>query len=168
MAFLYVILAAAAGAALGWWWRDRQSGDPIRKHPRGMEEEDPYRLCERVLTTPEAIFLESLQAILPAGYHVLAKVRLAEVLNVSYGAADRSEAHARVGGKRLDFVVCDAAHVPALAIAFGEDDDRRRREFIERICGKVGLALERVPAQPAYPATQMHRLAERMFQKLAA
>lgn len=168
MTLLYVILALGAGAAVGWWWRGRQSGDPIRKHPRGMEETDPYRLCERVLTTPEAIFLESLQAVLPEGHHVLAKVRLAEVLNVSYGAADRSEAHARMGNKRLDFVVCDAAHVPILAIAFGEDEDRRHREFIERVCAKVGLALERVPAQPAYPEAQVRGLVERMDQRLAA
>ncbi len=168
MIALYLLLAAGAGLAAGWWLRDRQSGDPIRKHPRGMEEEDPYRLCERVLTTPEAIFLESLQAVLPQGYHVLAKVRLAEVLNVSYGAADRGEAHARISGKWLDFVVCDAAHAPVLAVLLGEPDDRRNREFVERICTKVGLALECIPAQPAYPATQMDRLAERMFQKLAA
>lgn len=168
MLFLYLLLSLGAGLALGWWLRDRQSGDPIRKHPRGMEESDPYRLCERILTTPEAIFLESLQAVLPQGYHVLTKVRLAEVLNVSYGAADRGEAHARVNGKHLDFVVCDGAHAPVLAVLFGEYDDRRYREFIERVCAKVGLPLERIPAQPAYPATQMNQLAERMFQKLAA
>jgi len=168
MIALYFLLGAGAGVAFGWWLRDRQSGDPIRKHPRGMEEEDPYRLRERVLTTPEAIFLESLQAVLPEGYHVLAKVRLAEVLNVSYGAADRGEAHARVNGKWLDFVVCDAAHAPVLAVLLGEYEDRRHREFIERICSKVGLPLERVSAQPAYPESQMRGFSERMFQKLAA
>lgn len=168
MTFVYCLIASAAGLGLGWWWRDRQSGDPIRKHPRGMEESDPYRLCERVLTTPEAIFLESLQGILPPGYHILTKVRLADVLNVSYGAADRGEAHARINGKRLDFVVCDAGHVPVLAVLLGESDDLRVREFIERICAKVGLPLERIAAQPAYPQAQLRDLADRMFQKLAA
>jgi hypothetical protein len=168
MIAIYVILAAAAGIAVGWYWRDRKSGDPIRKHPRGMEENDPYRLCERVLTTPEAVFLESLQAILPAGHHVLTKVRLSEVLNVSYGAGDRGEAHARVSGKRLDFVVCDGTHTPILAILLGEQDDRKTREFIERVCAKVGLSLERIAAQPAYPDSQMRSLGERMFQKMAA
>ncbi len=168
MILFYSLIAAATGLGLGWWLRDRQSGDPIRKHPRGMEENDPYRLCERVLTTPEAIFLESLQSALPQGYHILTKVRLADVLNVSYGAADRGEAHSRINGKRLDFVVCDAAHVPVLAILLGESDDRRIREFIERVCAKVGLPIERVAAQPAYPPTQITALADRMFHKLAA
>jgi hypothetical protein len=168
MIFVYVLLALAAGVAGGWWLRARRSADPIRKHPRGMEEKDPYRLCERVFTTPEAAFFESLQAVLPPGYHVLAKVRLSDVLNVSYGAADRGEAHARVNGKRLDFVVCDAAHLPVLAILFGEPDDRRLREFIERVCAKIGLSVERVAAQPGYSVGQLGALTERFAQKLAA
>lgn len=168
MTTVYVFLGIAAGFAAGWFYRDRAAGDPIRKHPRGMEENDPYRLCERVLTTPEAVFLEALQAILPAEHHVLTKVRLSDVLNVSYGAGDRGEAHARVNGKRLDFVVCDRTHAPILAILLGEPDDRRNREFIERVCAKVGLPLERIAAQPAYPESQMRGLAERMFQKMAA
>jgi hypothetical protein len=168
MTVLYVLLAAAVGFAAGWFYRDRLAGDPIRKHPRGMEESDPYRLCERVLTTPEAVFLEALQSILPADHHLLTKVRLSDVLNVSYGAGDRGEAHARVNGKRLDFVVCDRTHAPILAILFGEPDDRRTREFIERVCAKVGLSIEHVAAQPAYAESQMRGLAERMFQKMAA
>src|SRR5262245_52413408 len=125
MTALYIVLGVLAGFGLGWWLYGRRRGDPIRKHPRGMEENDPYRLCERVLTTTEAAFLGSLQAALPPGFHVLSKVRLADVLNVSYGAGDRGEAHARVNGKRLDFVVCDAAHLPVLAILFGESEDGR-------------------------------------------
>lgn len=168
MIALYVLLAAAAGTATGWWWRDRRSGDPIRKHPRGMDERDPYRLCERVLTTPEAQFFESLHAVIPDGFHVLTKVRLSDVLNVSYGAGDRGEAHARINSKRLDFVVCDRAHLPVLAILLGEPDDRRNREFIERICDKVGLRVETVAAQPAYSFGQVQALTERLEQKVAA
>jgi hypothetical protein len=168
MNVFYILLSIAGGVVLGWWLRSRRTGDPIRKHPRGMEEADPYRLCERVFTTPEAAFLESLQSVLPQGFHVLSKVRLSEVLNVSYGAADRSEAHSRVNGKRLDFVVCDAAHLPVLAVLLGEAEDRRTREFIERVCAKVGLPVERVAAQPAYSEMHLRSLTERMGEKVAA
>lgn len=168
MLAVYFLLTAAAAFAAGWWLRARRSADPIRKHPRGMEEKDPYRLCECVLTTPEAAFYESLHGLLPRGYHVLVKVRLSDVLNVRYGAGDRGEAHARINAKCLDFVVCDAAHLPVFAVLLGETDDRRSREFIERVCTKVGLPIHFLPAQPAYPAAQLRPLADRFAQKLAA
>ena len=88
---LYIIPALLAGLGIGWLARPRgkQAEDPIRKHPPGMEESDPYRLCESVFTGAEAAFFNTLKPLVPHGHTLLAKVRFADILTVTYGAGDR-------------------------------------------------------------------------------
>lgn len=163
-AFVTYAAIMAGCTAIGWgaarlFGKGKKPADPIRKHPPGMEEPDPYRLCGAVLTPPEKAFYHALLGIVPVGGAVFAKVRLADLLHVSYGAGDRADARARIGNKSLDFVVCDGSLLPRVAICLDEGtDDRERlraREFVTRVCEKAGLRIERFPLQPEYPAGEI-------------
>src|SRR5688572_1279763 len=120
MPALYVSLGLLPGLAIGWyaahWWRRHAARDPIRKHPRGMEEKDPYRLNPAVLTKTEDACYRALLAVVSPEHTVLAKVRLADLLQVNYGAGDRAEAHARIANKSLAFLICDHSLAPKLAV----------------------------------------------------
>lgn len=80
MIILYASSALLLGLLLGWFaaeWRRRAAArDPIRKHPRGMEEKDPYRLSPAVLTHSEDVCYRALHGVIPADFVILAKVRL--------------------------------------------------------------------------------------------
>ena len=166
MPALYVSLGLLPGLVLGWYasnWRRRRAGrDPIRKHPRGMEEKDPYRLNPAVLTKTEDACYRALLAVVSPEHTVLAKVRLADLLQVNYGAGDRAEAHARIANKSLAFLICDHSLAPKLAVnlvpAAGDRTELQLAEFIERICHKVRLPLVRLPVKLDYPADEIQRL----------
>ena len=165
MIALYIILALVVGAGLGWWiarLRGTRGEDPIRKHPSGMEESDPYRLCETIFTGAESAFFNALRPLIPQSCTLLAKIRFADLLTVTYGAGDRGLAHARAGSRSIDFLICDLAHRPQLAIILGEGDDPRSREFIQRVCEKIGLTMIRVPAQQHYSVEEMNALLARL------
>jgi hypothetical protein len=162
---LYIILALVVGLGIGWWLarlRWKPAEDPIRKHPSGMEESDPYRLCETIFTGAETAFFNALRPLIPQSCTLLAKIRFADLLTVTYGAGDRGLAHARAGSRSIDFLICDTAHRPQLAIILGEGDDPRSREFIQRVCDKIGLAMIRVPARQSYSAEEMGALLSRI------
>jgi hypothetical protein len=166
MPTLYTSLGLLSCLALGWfsanWWRRRQMRDPIRKHPRGMEDKLPYRLNPSVLTVPETALYEALLSALPPESVILAKVRLGDLLQVTYGAGDRGEAHARVGNKSLDFVICDSALSPQVALTLqGTALDRaelQTRTFISQVCGKIGLPLVQVPVAVSYSSSELGQL----------
>ena len=165
MTVLYIILALVVGLGIGWWLarlRWKPAEDPIRKHPSGMEESDPYRLCETVFTSAESVFFNALRPLIPQGHTLFAKIRFADILAVTYGAGDRGLAHARAGSRSIDFLVCDSAHLPRLAITLGEGDDPKSRDFIQRVCDKIGLAMIRVPARQSYSAEEMGALLSRI------
>ena len=143
---------------LGWlgaqWWRRWKARDPIRKHPRGMEEKDPYRLNPVLLTRTEEACYRVLLAVVPPQHVILAKVRLADLLQVNYGAADRAEAKARIGNKTIDFLDCDGSLTPKLAVnllpAGADRAEVQTSEFIGRVCAKAGLALITLPVTVEY------------------
>lgn len=163
MIFLTASLGLISGTAIGWFAaRHRAEKDPLRKHPAGMEEQDPYRLRDTVFTSSEHHLFATLTALLPAGHELFAKVRFGDLLDVTYGAGDRPEAYSRVMSKGLDYIVCDAASRPVLAICLGETADsdrseRRNREFIDRVCAKVGLPLERLPIRAEYSLEELRQ-----------
>ena len=172
MIFLTTV-SLISGTAIGWFAaRHRAEKDPLRKHPAGMEEQDPYRLRDTVFTSSEHHLFATLTALLPAGHELFAKVRFGDLLDVTYGAGDRPEAYSRVMSKGLDYIVCDAASRPVLAICLGETTDsdrseRRYREFIDRVCAKVGLPLERLPIRAEYSPEELRQRLASYFQPQA-
>jgi hypothetical protein len=162
MPALYTFIGLLLGTALGWFLATRRasrSGDPIRKHPPGMEEKHPYRLSPALLTTSENACYCALLTLVPAGQVLLAKVRLADLLQVTYGAGNRSIAHGRIGNKVLDFLICDHDLAPLQAIQLeASTPDRaevQAREFLRAVCEKVGLPLLRLPLTAHYDPAEI-------------
>ncbi len=163
MSALYTSIGTVLGFALGWvaalWWRRRASRDPIRKHPPGMEEKDPYRLNPAVISRTEDSCYHALLALTPPEHSLLVKVRLADLLQVNYGAGDRAEAHARIGNKSIAFLICDRSLSPKVGInlvAAGADRaELQTAEFIDRVCKKAGLPLITLPIRPSYTADEL-------------
>jgi hypothetical protein len=166
MPVTFLTLGALLGLPAGWllaqWMRARANRDPLRKHPRGMEEKDPYRLNPAILTRPEAACYQALSSVLPPDHVLFVKVRFADLLQVTYGAADRAVAHAKIGNKVLDFVVCDAALAPKAAIslvpATVSRAESQTAEFISRVCAKTGLPLIQLPIAAEYSADEIARV----------
>ncbi len=173
MIFLTTSLGLTAGAAIGWFSACRRAERAtLRKHPIGMKERYPYRLRDAVFTSTERQLFGVLSTLVPAGYELFTKVRFGDLLDVTYGAGDRPEAYSRVMFKGLDFLICDVNGRPVLAICLGETagsgrSERRYREFIDRVCAKVGLPLERLPIRTEYSQEDLRMRMARYFQPRA-
>ena len=163
---IWLTLGLAIGGAAGWFITRAKaakvSANPIPKHPPGMEEKEPYSLRPSVLTSGERSFYEVLRAVLPDDYTVLLKVRLGDLVNVTYGAGDRQSAHAQVCSKSLDFVVCNAALTPVVTIDLIDGtlgrSTTQTRELMDRVLEKVALPIERVPLRPSYDEASLRQI----------
>ena len=164
--FIWLTFGLSIGWATSWSFHRakaaRVNADPIPKHPPGMEEKNPYSLRPSILTPGERSFYAALIRILPDNYSVFLKVRLGDVVNVTYGAKNRQDAHARACSKSLDFVICDSTLTPIVAIDLVEGTtDRstlRTREFVGSVLEKASLAFERIPLQPSYQESDLRTL----------
>ena len=164
--FVWLTFGLSIGWATSWLIHRakaaRAGTDPIPKHPPGMEEKNPYSLRPCILTPGERSFYSALIRILPENYSVFLKVRLGDLVNVTYGAKNRQDAHARACSKSLDFVICDSALTPIVAIDLVEGtadrSTQRNREFVGTVLEKASLALERIPLQPSYRESELRAL----------
>lgn len=115
------------------------------------------------LTAAESAFAQSLRHAAGSSWHLMAKVRLADLVDVS-DPADRAGLN-KVSSKHVDFVLCDPQSLqPALIV---ELDDRshervKRRErdaFVDAALESVGLRVTRFKVAWAYdPEVLRHRL----------
>ncbi len=167
--FIWLIFGLSIGSATSWFFlrgkAARASADPIPKHPRGMEEKNPYSLRPSILTPGERSFYNVLVSILPESHSVFLKVRLGDLVNVTYGAKNRQEAHARACSKSLDFVVCDGNLLPIVAVELvdGSPDrsSERTRDFVASVLEKASLAIEHIPLQQGYLESELRTLFSR-------
>ena len=165
MNVLVGLLGIAVGISLGWFLAVRRlgrGGDPIRKHPPGMEEQLPYRLSPALLTTSENACYRALLATLRDGQTLLAKVRFADLLQVTYGAGDRSIAHGRIANKVVDFLICDAELAPLTVVQLESTHPDRAeiqsRQFLRSVCEKVRLNFVPLPIKADYSAAELQSL----------
>lgn len=116
----------------------------------------PYRRRDYLLTKAERSFYGVLCDASGEAYRIFAKVRLADLLWMPKGTADRQQHSNRIQAKHVDFVLCDRASVgPVLAIelddaSHGRADRQRRDAFVDQCLRDAGLPLLRVPVRSAY------------------
>lgn len=143
-AIILVVLALAAAVAV------------LRKTGTRADS-SPYEACPP-LTPAERSFWQVLQQCLPEGHVLLAKVRLADIVNVKKGfdAKTRQAHFNRISRKHADFVLCDLAAMMPRAIIELDDASHQRRRSAERdeqknrIVEGAGIRVVRVRAQRAY------------------
>lgn len=113
------------------------------------EEKLPYRK-KYLLTKNECWFYKNLKEIADKyGYAVLAKIRLADLVEVN-GEAGKSEymkCFGKIKAKHIDFILCKKENLyPELLIELNDNshkkEDRiKRDEFVKKIADKVGYKM---------------------------
>jgi hypothetical protein len=129
----------------------------------------PYRKRDYLLTAAERSFYEVLYSVLDDQLIVFPKVRLADLVYMPKGTADRQTHFNRIQSKHVDFVLCDREKIrPVLVIelddASHEEEARRDRDtFVDASLSAAGLPILHIPAQRSYIPAE---LAAAVHQKL--
>lgn len=114
-------------------------------------EEYPY-IKPYLLTKKEWAFYKSLKPITDKYYlHILAKVRLADLVNVKNGLSNSQyfKAFAKIKSKHVDFVLANPSNLAVKCVIEVDDSshneiDRQQRDFfLDKVCETVKLPLIR-------------------------
>ncbi|GGB86459.1 hypothetical protein GCM10011352_10450 [Marinobacterium zhoushanense] len=127
-----------------------------------------YRQRKTLFTAAERSFLGVLDSIIdPQQHRIFGKVRVADLIepershNSKRNRSQWQKAFNRISAKHFDFVICKADDLtPVCAIELDDASHKQskrqqRDELLEKVCGQVGLALVRVPAQRGYQVPEV-------------
>lgn len=142
MSFLAMVLAAFVCFALVFFIKQRQYNHPALRLP--------YALKQPLFQPSERELLELLQAAMGERFVILAKVRLADVVDVT-AIPRRSHwyrAVNRISAARFDFLLCDRTTLePQCAIEM--EPANAANTFVDELCQTIGLPLVRLSAETA-------------------
>jgi hypothetical protein len=116
----------------------------------------PYRKRDYLLTAAERSFYEVLCGVINGELLVFAKLRLADLVWMPKGTANRQAHFNRIQSKHVDFLLCDREKLsPVLVIelddASHEEDGRRDRDaFVDAALSAAGLPVLHIPSKRAY------------------
>ena len=135
----------------------------------------PYVAADALLTAAERAFFGVLQQALAPDYHLFAKVRLADIIELPRGlpAKRRAAAFNRISAKHADFVACDPQTFRIVGVI--ELDDRshraperqRRDQFMDAALAVASIPILRVAAQRSYSVSALRQQAEAAFHSRA-
>lgn len=117
----------------------------------GSTGPSPFVLRPQLLTNAEREFFNALLVACAGQVHVLAKVRLFDVLDIAPATPSRQIWQNRVQSKHLDFVLCDRLTCrPLAAIELDDASHGRaprvaRDAQVDRYCSDAGFLLVRIP-----------------------
>ncbi|SEG69748.1 DUF2726 domain-containing protein [Marinobacterium lutimaris] len=118
-----------------------------------------YRSRKTLFTAAERSFLGVLDSVIdPSQHRIFGKVRVADLIEPepNRNRGQWKSAFNRINAKHFDFVICNADDLtPVAAIELDDASHKQnkrqqRDEFLEKVCGQVGLPLVRVPAKRGY------------------
>lgn len=142
MTFLAMVLTAFVCFALVFYIKQRQFSRPVVRMP--------YQLRRPFFEPAELELLSALEQAAGERYRVLAKVRLADVVDVTAVARRSYWYHAtnRISAARFDFLLCDPLDLePVCAIEMEAASDANA--FLDELCQTIGLPLVRLDAEQA-------------------
>lgn len=153
---IFIILGISA-VAVFYFGRNR----PFEPPETTPSTEKTYRQFERVpslfVNRAEVTFFHTLNKALPAGYFLMSKVRLEDVIGVKASVRDaeaRWKLRARVKSRHVDYVITDRAGVPLAGIeldgASHGEDSFEADTLKNGLFRTVGLPLFRVPVGTSY------------------
>jgi very-short-patch-repair endonuclease len=127
----------------------------------------PFYRRRYLLTRTEKRFYDVLRLAVD-GNKVMAKVRLADLVEADERHRLSQANFRRICSKHIDFVVCDSALSPLIAVELDGSShqlpERRARDHdVNRILEIAALPLLRVPVQRVYDAGQ---IAKQLLEKL--
>ncbi len=128
----------------------------------------PYGKRDDFLSPAELSFFRVLKSGLPAEWHLIAKVNLADLFFVRQPHRNQA-ARNRIDRKHVDFVLCDALTMePLLGIELDDLSHERkdrveRDELVDRVFEAAGLPLLHVMAAKGYQtAALMQNVREKL------
>jgi hypothetical protein len=127
----------------------------------------PYRKRDYLLSGPERALFEALLKVAGERYHVLPKMRLADVVWLPKLASNRWLHWNRIAQKHLDFILCDRKYLePLLAVELEGSTTRsghaeERTEFIAAALTAAGVPLLRLPLKRSYSAQEIGEIVGR-------
>ena len=135
----------------------------------------PYVAARSLLTPAERVFFGVLRQAIGEDYHLFAKVRLGDILEVERGVSGkrRFAAFGRISSKHADFVACDPRTFAVAGVIELDDrshHQRHRQErdaFFDAAMARAGVPVLRVPVQRAYSADALREQAELVFGPVA-
>lgn len=129
----------------------------------------PYERIPTLLTPAEHDFFAVLQQAAPAGYHIFAQVRLANLVQVKARARRDKSNWWRIQAKCVDFVLADTAtFAPCLVVELDDRShdraDRQARDaFVDTVLAGVSIPILHVRWQRRYEtATLAQQLASKL------
>ena len=128
----------------------------------------PFYRRKSVLTAPEQEFYQILKELV-RGYQILAKVRLADLVGADERHLLRKSNFDHIKAKHIDFVICDRALSPMVAIELDDSSHRRpdrvaRDRDVNRILEIAALPLVRFPVRPFFDPAE---IAKQLMAKLS-
>lgn len=138
---------------------------------RGGTQDFPYAATESLLTPAERSFFGVLQQALSPEYHLLAKVRLADVIEVrrGIGGKRRQSAFNRISAKHVDFVACDPQTFRVVGVIELDDTSHRaakrqqRDKFMDAALAAAAIPILHVAAQRTYAVAALRDQARATF-----
>jgi len=126
----------------------------------------PYESRKVLLTPAERSFMGVLEQALEEKLHIMAKVRLADVVEVKSGLTPRARGIAfnRIQSKHLDFVVCDPKDFSILcAIELDDSSHAQKRrqnrdELVDDVMNAAGIKLHRFPVKQGYVVAEVRKV----------
>jgi hypothetical protein len=121
----------------------------------------PFFRQKYLLSKSERYFYKVLRDIVSPN-HVVPKVRLADLVDADKGHRLWLQNFRRICSKQIDFVVCDAALSPLIAVELDDSShqrpDRRARDRdVDRIFEIASLPILHVPVQKEYSAREIEQ-----------
>jgi hypothetical protein len=122
----------------------------------------PFLRRKYLLTKSEKSFYNVLRRVV-GGNMVLAKVRLADLVEADKRHRLCQANFRRICSKHIDFVICDPALSPIIAVELDDSSHRRpdrvtRDRDVNRILKIAELPILRVPARRSYDPVQLEQL----------
>jgi len=112
----------------------------------------PYRGKDNLLTSEELAVFKQLVLVVPGGYVVLPKIRLAELLVLPSSAENRQAYQGRINDRVVDLVLCSEEMRPLLVIFIENDLTGRKKQirdgFAQKAVEAAGLPWISVPVNP--------------------
>ena len=152
----FIIFMLAVAGVLFWF---RFSGKIAEK-----ADSLPYEKKPSFLSAAERSFYGVLCQAVDEKYSIFAKVRLADLLEVSWGTSRPTGHWNRIKPRHVDFVLCSASNfTPLLVIELDdsshEREDRQERDaFVDAALDAAGLLILHVSVQHAYAPAEIRAL----------
>ena len=129
---------------------------------------DDYPYCKKqyILSPAEYSFYKALLLQLPDDRIVMAKMRLADIIDIEKGLekSRRSSAWNRIKSKHVDFVILDKKTCTVQSIIELDDTSHQKAsaqkndEFKNKACAAVGISLHRITAKRGYTTEDLDPL----------